>query len=102
MRLVPTISLSLFVSSPALAALAAPVTWTREGPAVRAQISGGPWVLAEGDAQTPMAGFPAPNPGVSAFEPYYHSYTTGTDQSIQGYFDYRPYGYEEAVVAASS
>jgi hypothetical protein len=102
MRVIPTLSLSLFVSSISAATLAAPIAWTREGPAVRAQITGGPWVLSEGDAAAPMGGFPAPNPGTSAFEPYYHSYTTGTDQSIQGYFDYRPYGYEEAVVAASS
>jgi MYXO-CTERM domain-containing protein len=81
---------------------ASPVSWTVDAPAARAQITGGPWVLAQGDAAVPYAGFPAPNPGTNSFQPYYHAFVTGTPQVFVGFFDYRPYGYEEAIVAATS
>src|SRR5262249_53957860 len=62
-----------------------------------ATISAGPWVLAQGSAT-----FPSPNLGINSFQPYYQAYTTGSDTVIQGYFDYRPKGLGEAIVAARS
>jgi hypothetical protein len=71
--------------------------WTVGGPAARANITGGPWVLAEG-----ASAFPSPNPGTNSFQPYYQAQTVGTDGTIQGYFDYRVKDLAEAVVAARS
>jgi hypothetical protein len=102
MRKAFTTSLILFATTLAGAAAAAPVTWTLQKPAVRAQIMGGPWVLAEADAAAPTGGFPTPNPGTNTFQPYYQSFVAGNDQVMQGFFDYRPYKLEEAIVAAAS
>ncbi len=95
-------SLVLFATTFASVAAAAPVTWTVKKPAARAQITGGPWVLAQGDAAAPTGGFPTPNAGTNSFQPYYQSFIAGSDSAMQGFFDYRPYKLEEAVVAASS
>ena len=97
-------SLVVLAASIAGVAEAAPAVWTVHGPAQRAQITGGPWSLAQiGDAATPAAGgWPTPATGTNPFQPYYQSYVTGTPDNMQGYFDYRPYKYEEAVVAATS
>jgi hypothetical protein len=73
------------------------VSWIPGGPAQRASINGGPWVLAQG-----AAAFPTANPGVNSFQPYYQAHTVGDDVSIQGFFDYRPKDKAEAIVAASS
>jgi hypothetical protein len=78
-------------------ASAATVTWSPVAPPTRATIAAGPWVLAQG-----TAAYPTPNPGINSFQPYYQAYTTGTDQIIQGYFDYRPKDLGEAIVAATS
>src|SRR4051812_40990426 len=73
------------IAFPSLA-YAAPAVWTVRAPAQRAQISGGPWVLAQGggDAATPPAGgWPTPNPGTNNFQPYYQSYVAGTADKMQ-------------------
>jgi hypothetical protein len=105
MRKTLVTSIVVMVASFAGVAAAAPAVWTVHGPAQRAQITGGPWVIAQGggDAATPPAGgWPTPNPGTNSFQPYYQSYVTGTSDKLQGYFDYRPYKYEESIVAATS
>lgn len=81
---------------------AAPVQWTLQAAPTRASINGGPWVLGQGTAVDPLAGFPTPNPGLNFFQPYYQAFVTGTDRTLQGYFDYRIKDTREAVVAASS
>lgn len=83
-------------------ALADPTRWVATGPAERAVITGGPWVLAEGTAAAPTANYPAPNPGTNAFAPYYHPYVVGDDSLFVGWFDYRPKDLGEAIVAAYS
>ena len=65
------------LTSPALA-----VDWS-VSPADAASITGGPWVLAEGTIADSTAGFPTDNPGTSLMMPYYHGFTTGSDQRPQ-------------------
>ncbi|HEX8953539.1 MAG TPA: hypothetical protein VF945_16900 [Polyangia bacterium] len=83
-------------------ALAAPAHWVATGAPERAVISGGPWVLGEGTATNPTAGYPTPNPGTNYFQPYYHAFVVGDDAAYLGFFDYRPKDLGEAVVAATS
>jgi hypothetical protein len=87
----------LCVALVTISAQAAAVEWAPVGPASRSSIAGGPWVLAQG-----TAAFPAPNPATNFLQPYYQGYTTGSDSTLQGYFDYRPKGMAEAIVAARS
>jgi hypothetical protein len=73
------------------------VAWVPAGPAQRASVTGGPWVLAQG-----ATAFPTANPGTNLFQPYYQAHTDGSDTVIQGYFDYRPKDQAESIVAARS
>ncbi len=84
-------------------------TWTPEGQATRATITGGPWTLGQGPTTVTAAsigycvnGIPKKNPGTNLFQPYYFPFTVGQGLNLQGYFDYRPKDSNEAVVAASS
>jgi hypothetical protein len=74
--------------------------WSVVSTPTRAMMAGGPWVLGEADASHPQANYPLDNTGVDLCAPYYHAYTVGTDQLVQGFFDYRPKDLGEAVVAA--
>lgn len=84
-------------------------TWTAQGQATKATITGGPWTLGQGPT-TPTAasvgycvnGVPQKNPGTNFFQPYYFPFTVGQGLNLQGYFDYRPKDSNEAIVAASS
>jgi hypothetical protein len=84
-------------STAAGTAFAAPIGWKVAGPATRAMIAGGPWVLSQG-----ASAFPTPNPGMSPFQPYYQAHTMGSDSVIEGYFDYRPKDKTEGIVSARS
>ncbi|MBV1774210.1 hypothetical protein KSF73_00630 [Burkholderiaceae bacterium DAT-1] len=77
-------------------------------------IGGGPWTLtqlATGNtdiAKNPSFGYcnanglRTRNPGVAAMNPYASVQVVGTGLTLQAFFDYRPYGLNESIVAAAS
>lgn len=92
------------------------VTWTlpngSPGP-VQSTLNGGPWTLSQGvptgDPITTYCGndgtgTPIVNPlgTVNTMNPFYFPFVTGTGNSLQGYFDYRPDAVNEAIMAANS
>jgi hypothetical protein len=86
------------------------VTWTATSSPVQSTLAGGPWTLSQGvnpDITYCTAGgtgVPIVNPPttVNTMNPFYFPFVTGSGNSLQGYFDYRPDAIDEAIVAAKS
>ncbi len=86
-----------------------PITWTLDQPAGESYITGGPWTLEQSDASQAaraagycVSGVQQSNPGTERVQPYYFPYVTGSNNNLQGIFDYRPRNIDEATVAAVS
>lgn len=116
------LSLSLLAVCLPFALQAQNTTWTSAGAPVIANISGGPWTLAQGGPYvqtdgsttsggpvsgttpycsngTPIVNSPS---SVNPMQPFYFPFVSGRGTTLQGYFDYRPRNVNEAVVAAVS
>ena len=90
-------------------AVGAPVIWTNDGAPVQAQITGGPWTLAQGPSSNafPSKGYcingaRQGNPSTELMQPYYFPAVFGHGKHLQGFFDWRPKNINEAVVTAES
>jgi len=92
-----------------------PVTWSAVSTPVPASINGGPWTLAQlapGNPHPPAvpnksygydANFPTANSGAaSPMAPFYFPFIQGSENDLQGYFDWRPKDINEGIVAAHS
>lgn len=86
-----------------------PTTWTVSGPVSAARISGGPWTPGPSPAAyaSPTAGScdasgMVTRPGTELFQPAYFPTVIGSGQHLTGFFDYRPEGAAESVLAARS
>lgn len=87
----------------------APLVWTSVSAVKESVISGGPWTLGQSGASSalPSAGYciggvHQSNPGTELMQPYYFPQVVGQGAHLQGFFDYRPQGLDEAIVAAAS
>ncbi|GAA4016147.1 hypothetical protein GCM10022631_30610 [Deinococcus rubellus] len=84
-------------------------TWTPSGAVRVAQISNGPWTLAQGAATlaAPLSGYCmggqlSVNTALHPMQPYYFPFIQGQGQNLTGYFDYRVKDQDEAVIHAAS
>jgi hypothetical protein len=102
-------ALALSVAAPS-SLNAQTVTWTATSSPVQSTLAGGPWTLSQGPNPDTTyctlggAGVPIVNPSstVTTMNPFYFPFVTGSGNSLQGYFDYRPDAIDEAIVAANS
>jgi ABC-type amino acid transport substrate-binding protein len=103
-------------SAPTSQTLAVAPKWSvQDGAPVVANITGGPWTLAQmapGNPNPPAipnktfgydSNWMTANLGkTSPMQPYYFPMTQGDGNNLQGYFDWRPKDINEAIVAAKS
>ncbi len=84
---------------------------TPGGLPVQSTIVGGPWTLNSGGLVTPHSSTnycvggvqnTNANPTATTMNPYYFPFIVGTGANLEGYFDYRPSGVNEATIAAYS
>ena len=75
-----------------------------------ASVTNGPWTLAQSSTTlaAPLAGYCdssgklAVNTAKNLMQPYYFPVISGTDNALEGYFDYRVKDHDEALVHGSS